>query len=130
MATLLRRVLFLVFALILAAEDGHARDCGDSNGDGNVDTLDARWDQRCLVGTIPADMCTGNCDVTGDGVCDTRDARLKQRIATGALGWAQVCVEVASTDDQVAGGRLYDHWCGDAPLSGARNGHQGNSSKR
>lgn len=61
---------------------GDTCECGDFDGDGRVNTLDANLIQRCSVGTIP---CDGLCDVTGEGDCSTLDARLIQRLVVGEL---------------------------------------------
>ncbi len=61
---------------------GDTCECGDFNGDGLVNTVDASLIQRCSVGTIP---CSGLCDVNGDGDCSVVDARLIQRLAVGEL---------------------------------------------
>jgi arylsulfatase A-like enzyme len=61
---------------------GDACECGDFNGDGRVNTTDARLIQRCTIGEIP---CSGLCDATGDGICNTADARLIQRYAVRQL---------------------------------------------
>ena len=67
-----------------ADEDGigDACECGDFDGDGLVNTIDARLIQRCSVGEIP---CAPVCDTTGEGDCNTIDARLVQRFAVGEL---------------------------------------------
>jgi hypothetical protein len=62
---------------------GDACECGDFNGDGRVNTTDARLIQRCAVGQLP---CGGLCDVTSDGACNTTDARIVQRFAVGQFG--------------------------------------------
>ncbi len=59
-----------------------ACECGDFNGDGRTNTLDARLIQRCTVGQIP---CEDLCDVNGDNSCNSLDARLIQRVAVGGI---------------------------------------------
>ncbi len=56
--------------------------CGDFNGDGLVNTVDASLIQRYSVGTIPYGQ---KCDVNGDGECSAIDARLIQRHAVGEI---------------------------------------------
>jgi hypothetical protein len=46
--------------------------CGDADGNGSVEDLDARLVQACAVGRAP---CRGACDPNRDGTCDTLDAR-------------------------------------------------------
>jgi len=57
-------------------------ECGDFDGNGRVNTIDARLAQRCSVGAI---ACTELCDASGDGRCNTIDARLVQRLSVGQL---------------------------------------------
>ncbi len=61
---------------------GDVCECGDFDGDGRVNSTDARLIQRCTVNEIP---CAELCDVTADGKCNTSDARLIQRFAVGQL---------------------------------------------
>ncbi len=67
-----------------ADEDGigDACECGDFDGNGFVNTLDARLIQRHVVGEIAASAL---CDTTGDRNCNTSDARLIQLLAVGRL---------------------------------------------
>ncbi|MCP4005111.1 MAG: DUF1800 family protein [bacterium] len=61
---------------------GDACECGDSNGDGIVDTTDARLIQLCSVDLVP---CADLCDVNGDESCDTTDARIVQLMVAGVI---------------------------------------------
>lgn len=61
---------------------GDLCECGDFNGDGFVNTTDARLIQCCAVNQIP---CGGLCDANDDGLCNTTDARIVQRLAVGQL---------------------------------------------
>jgi hypothetical protein len=71
---------------------GDACECGDVNGDGYVNTTDARRLERCATGAI---SCSRRCDVTADGICNTTDARVVQRFAVGQFDKdALVCAEV------------------------------------
>ena len=56
--------------------------CGDFDGNGQVNTIDARLVQRCSVGLLE---CAITCDVTGDARCNTLDARVIQRFVVGQL---------------------------------------------
>lgn len=56
--------------------------CGDFDGNGRLNTIDARLIQRCSVGLLD---CTLTCDVTGDNSCNTIDARVIQRYVVGQL---------------------------------------------
>ena len=56
--------------------------CGDVNGNGVVNTVDARLIQRCSVGIL---SCPPTCDVTGDKLCNTNDARVIQRFVVGQV---------------------------------------------
>lgn len=73
---------------------GNACECGDSSGNGAIDTVDARLIQRCVVGQIP---CGSLCDVNGDGACNTLDARMIQRIAVGSISSGLVRCDVKQT---------------------------------
>jgi hypothetical protein len=61
---------------------GNACECGDFNGDGRVNTTDARLIQRCAAGRI---TCLGLCDANNSGTCDTTDSRRIQRYAVGQI---------------------------------------------
>ncbi len=61
---------------------GNVCECGDFDGNGFVNTLDARLIQRCVTGEI---ACVSLCDTTGDGLCNTLDARLIQRFTVGQI---------------------------------------------
>ncbi len=61
---------------------GDACECGDFDGNGFVNTLDARLIQRCVTGEI---ACGSLCDTSNDGLCNTSDARLIQRFTVGQL---------------------------------------------
>ncbi len=64
----------------------NACECGDINGDGYVNTVDARLIQRCGLGEELPGICSSPlCDTTGDGICDISDAQLVQRVAVGEL---------------------------------------------
>jgi hypothetical protein len=64
---------------------GDVCECGDIDGNGRLNTSDARLIQRCSVGQIDPSFCAGLCDVTGDDRCNTADARLVQRAAVGEI---------------------------------------------
>lgn len=64
---------------------GDACECGDMDGNGQVNTTDARLIQRCAVGQLIGPACAGLCDVNGDGACNTTDARIVQRGSVGQL---------------------------------------------
>ncbi len=61
---------------------GDVCECGDFDGNGFVNTLDARLIQRCVTGEI---ACASLCDTNDDGLCNTLDARLIQRFTVGQL---------------------------------------------
>lgn len=61
---------------------GDACECGDVNGDGLVNTTDARLIERCTAGAFE---CPALCDVTGEGQCNRGDAQRIQRYAVGML---------------------------------------------
>lgn len=63
---------------------GDACECGDANGDGFVNTSDARLIQRCTVGQLDC-LDLERCDANGDDFCGTTDARLIQRLVVGTL---------------------------------------------
>lgn len=65
---------------------GDVCECGDANGDGWVDALDARTVQLCSVRAIDTPgLCSGACDVTGDGECSTLDARMISLLVSGQV---------------------------------------------
>jgi hypothetical protein len=65
---------------------GDACECGDANGDGRVDAIDAQLIQLCRVELIQdPKICAGRCDVSGEGICDTSDSLLIQLLTAGVL---------------------------------------------
>ncbi len=77
---------------------GDRCECGDANGDGLVDTIDAQLTQRCAVGEFAPNACPFSlCDVTGDGLCNTIDARAIQRVAVGEIAKSDLsCYQLAA----------------------------------
>ncbi|RZI82259.1 MAG: hypothetical protein EOP38_16555 [Rubrivivax sp.] len=62
-------------------------ECGDVDGNGHVNSVDARLIQRCVVGEIG---CAPLCDVNGDNKCNTTDARVIQQVAVGKFKASQL----------------------------------------
>ncbi len=48
--------------------------CGDVNGDGEINTVDASYILMRLVGNAPSDFVEAAADVDGDGEISTVDA--------------------------------------------------------
>jgi hypothetical protein len=62
--------------------NGDACECGDSSGDGFINTLDSRLIELCVDAQIP---CVPLCDTTGEGTCDVLDAFQIQLFAVGSI---------------------------------------------
>lgn len=72
---------------------GDACECGDFDGNGEVNTTDARLVQRCSVGEF---ACVALADVDCNGDINTTDARLIQRFSVGEFDeTALSCAELA-----------------------------------
>ena len=72
---------------------GDACECGDFDGNGSVNTSDARLIQRCAVGNFE---CVALADVTCDGDVNSSDARIIQRFSVGEFDeTALSCEELA-----------------------------------
>jgi hypothetical protein len=65
---------------------GGSGETGDVNGDGKVDSTDARLTLQYFVGSVGAnDLLTASADVNGDGKIDSTDARLILQFFVGSI---------------------------------------------
>ncbi len=87
--------------LLAAAADGvgDACQCGDVNGDGAVDLLDAATYQRGMANALPTLLGEDKCSVVGSrSDCDPNDAqRLREAIVGSTPGIAPVCQAAVPT---------------------------------
>jgi len=72
---------------------GDACQCGDADGNGEINIADARVISGCTVGSIPCDELL-LCDANGDESCDVGDQRLISRCVNDAFSCTSLsCVE-------------------------------------
>ena len=60
-------------------------DCGDANGDGAINSLDATWTLQYAAGLILTLVAPMNLDVNGDGNIDALDATIMLQHAAGLI---------------------------------------------
>lgn len=71
---------------------GDVCQCGDADGNGELNVADSRVINRCAVGQIPCDQLP-LCDANGDDQCNVADSRVVSRCVVGEFSCALLTCE-------------------------------------